>query len=155
MAQDQPNPPIFHLDVTSDSFEETPAPAFGSDDEMMELLRELVAGQQRQNQLLEDLTQQMGATQRQRATELGQWRQANPQLARDCRTAAEELSRVQTEFLKNLAEEVKENADCLYEGDFMLNEFVDRFGPRLAHLNGVLQVLSQLSSVPNPTNASQ
>ncbi len=25
-------------------------------------------------------------------------------------------------------------------------EFVDRFGPRLAHLNGVLQVLSQLSA---------
>jgi len=31
------------------------------------------------------------------------------------------------------------------DGEFMLNEFVDRFGPRLAHLNGVLQVLSQLS----------
>ena len=30
--------------------------------------------------------------------------------------------------------------------DTELNEFVDRFGPRLAHLNGVLQVLSQLSS---------
>ena len=28
---------------------------------------------------------------------------------------------------------------------------IDRFGPRLAHLNGVIQVLAQLSSVPNPT----
>jgi len=27
-----------------------------------------------------------------------------------------------------------------------MNEFVDRFGPRLAHLNGVIQVLAQLSS---------
>ena len=32
------------------------------------------------------------------------------------------------------------------EGEYMLNEFVDRFGPRLAHLNGVLQVLAQLGS---------
>jgi len=31
------------------------------------------------------------------------------------------------------------------EGEFVFNEFVDRFGPRLAHLNGVLQMLSQLS----------
>jgi hypothetical protein len=32
----------------------------------------------------------------------------------------------------------------------MLNEFVDRFGPRIAHLNGLLQVLSQLSAIsPN------
>ena len=36
------------------------------------------------------------------------------------------------------------------DGDFLLNEFVDRFGPRLAHLNGVIQVLAQLSSTPNP-----
>jgi hypothetical protein len=34
----------------------------------------------------------------------------------------------------------------------MLNEFVDRFGPRMAHLNSLLQVLSQLSAMPNPTN---
>jgi hypothetical protein len=38
------------------------------------------------------------------------------------------------------------------DGEFMLNEFVDRFGPRLAHLNGVLQVLTQLGSTPNPAN---
>ena len=28
----------------------------------------------------------------------------------------------------------------------MLSEFVDRFGPRMAHLNGILQVLAQLGS---------
>ena len=39
-----------------------------------------------------------------------------------------------------------------FKGEFMLNEFVDRFGPRMAHLNGLLQVLSQLSSVASPTN---
>jgi hypothetical protein len=34
----------------------------------------------------------------------------------------------------------------MMDSDFVLSEFVDRFGPRLAHLNGVLQVLAQLSS---------
>ncbi|HVA51250.1 MAG TPA: hypothetical protein VNH11_33220, partial [Pirellulales bacterium] len=58
------------------------------------------------------------------------------------------LSRVQTEFLATLTQEVNENAEVLCDGEFMLNEFVDRFGPRLAHLNGVLQVLAQLSAVP-------
>jgi len=33
-----------------------------------------------------------------------------------------------------------------------LGHFIDRYGPRLAHLNGVIQVLAQLSSVSNPTN---
>lgn len=74
-------------------------------------------------------------------------------LARCCRQAAESLSRVQTEFLKMLTSEISDNYEALLDGDFMLNEFVDRFGPRLAHLNGVLQVLSQLSAVADQTNS--
>lgn len=121
-------------------------------DEQTHLLREILSAQDRQNELLEELVSQLGAAQRQRATELGQWKQANPQLARYCRMAAESLSRVQTEFLSSLTQEINENFEVLLDGEFMLNEFVDRFGPRLAHLNGLLQVLSQLSSTPSPTN---
>ena len=58
----------------------------------------------------------------------------------------------QTEFLRRLTEEISDNSEHFLEGDFMLNEFVDRFGPRLAHLNGVLQVLSQLSAITNAPN---
>ncbi len=112
-----------------------------------------LAGQERQNELMEDLIENLGAAQRQRAQELGQWREANPVLARRCRVAAEALSQIQTEFLENLTIDVKDNFDNLVDGDFVLNEFVDRYGPRLAHLNSVLQVLSQLSSVPSPANA--
>jgi hypothetical protein len=43
----------------------------------------------------------------------------------------------------------------MMEGEFMLNEFVDRFGPRLAHLNGMIQVLAQLSSSVNATGSTQ
>ena len=117
------------------------------------LLRELLQGQERQNKLLEDLIDQVGAVQRQRASELGQWRDANPELARRCRAAANALSQVQTQYLENLTEEVSENSDYLMDGEYMLTEFVDRFGPRLAHLNGVLQILSQLSSVPDAANS--
>jgi hypothetical protein len=72
-----------------------------------------------------------------------------------CRQAAEALSRVQIEFLDRLTEEINDTSDDLVEGDFMLNEFIDRYGPRLAHLNGVIQVLAQLSSMPNPANSQQ
>ena len=52
-----------------------------------------------------------------------------------------------------LTREINDNYENLLDGEFMLNEFVDRFGPRMAHLNGLLQVLSQLSAMPNPTGA--
>ncbi len=125
----------------------------GDRDEQVYLLRELLAAQDRHNELLEELVGQLGAAQRQRQSELGQWKQANPQLARYCRLAAEALTRVQTEFLTSLTQEINENYEGLMDGEFVLNEFVDRFGPRLAHLNGLLQVLSQLSSTPNPASA--
>jgi hypothetical protein len=151
----QPIPPVFHIDVSATSARSSVPASQGLDSgETVHLLRQVVAGQERQNKLLEELVQMMTAVQRQRATELGQWRQANPGLARECRTAAQALSEVQTKFLRNLTEEVNENAEALQEGDFMLTEFVDRFGPRLAHLNGVLQMLTQLSN-PTPTNSAQ
>ncbi len=141
--QPQSNPPLFtQVDISAGSQESVSS---NQSDDTGRVLRDILVAQDRQNELLEELVNVLGASQRQRAAELKQWKQANPHLARDCRTAAETLSRVQTMFLSRLAEEVTENPDALLDGEFMLNEFVDRFGPRLAHLNGVLQVLSQLS----------
>jgi hypothetical protein len=120
--------------------------------EHAELLREVLAAQDRTNEILEELVCVMGTQQKQRAQELHQWRNANPRLAEACRNAAEALSRVQVEYLERMTEEINDTADELADGEFMLNEFVDRFGPRLAHLNGVIQVLAQLSSSPAPAN---
>jgi hypothetical protein len=114
----------------------------------------MLAAQNRQNELMEQLIQQLSSAQRQRSAELGQWKQANPRLAQRCREAAETLGQIQTQFLENVTDEIAINGDSMMDGEFMLNEFVDRFGPRLAHLNGVLQVLSQLSSVPATDSGS-
>jgi hypothetical protein len=147
-------PPVFHIDVSASTGRPSSPAGQGVDStEVVHLLRMLVAGQERQNKLLEELVQVTTAAHRQRAAELGQWRQANPGLVRDCRNAAQALSEVQTQFLRNLTDEVNENSDAFLEGDFLLTEFVDRYGPRLAHLNGVLQMLAQLSN-PTPANTS-
>jgi hypothetical protein len=118
-----------------------------------ELLREILTAQDRTNDLLEELGTSLAATQKQRASELSQWRNAHPALASACREAAEALTRVQIEYLERMTDEINDTSDDMVEGEFILNEFVDRYGPRLAHLNGVIQVLAQLSSVPNPTNS--
>jgi hypothetical protein len=153
MQERQPTPPLFtQVEISAGTLSSAPIQD-RSEPEQVRLLRDLVAAQDRQNELLEEMVgqvttavNQFGAAQRQRNQELNQWKDANPLLARDCRTAAEALCRVQTEFLNTLTTEVNENAEALADGEFMLTEFVDRFGPRLAHLNGVLQVLAQLGS---------
>ena len=141
--------PVFRIDVSA---EPSAGPASNSSnpaEATVALLHQVVAAQHKQNQLLEQLINATVSVQKQRNTELQQWKDANPQLARSCRRAAEKLSKVQTEFLETLTEEIEDQEEHLSEGDYMLNEFVDRFGPRLAHLNGVLQVLAQLGSNPN------
>ncbi len=154
MSNDSRSTPALFTQVDITAGAQLAAPRDSQDvaDEQVGLLRNILAAQDRQNELLEEMINQLGAAQRQRNVELGQWKQSNPDLARNCRMAAEALSQVQVEFLGTMTREINENADALMDGEFMLNEFVDRFGPRLAHLNGVLQILAQLSSTPTPAN---
>jgi hypothetical protein len=133
--------------------EVSPSTLISPGDEQSELLRHVISQQERTNDLLEELVGVMATREKQRANELNQWRNAHPQLAAACRQAAEALSRVQIEYLDRITDEINDSSEDMVEGDFVLNEFIDRYGPRLAHLNGVIQVLAQLSSVANPANA--
>jgi hypothetical protein len=155
MSQDSHSSPALftQVDITAGAQVSRPREAGDASSEQAALLRNILAAQDRQNELLEELVGQLTAAQRQRNQELAQWKQANPELARGCRMAAEALGRVQLEFLRSMSREVNENSEALLDGEFMLNEFVDRFGPRLAHLNGVLQMLAQLGNAPNPSNS--
>jgi hypothetical protein len=141
-------PPLYsQLEVSSGPHTRTV-----SREDQVDLLRDVLNAQERTNELLEELVSTMATQQKQRASELHQWRNAHPKLATACREAAEALSRVQIEYLNRMTDDINEQSDDMVEGEFVLNEFVDRYGPRLAHLNGVIQVLAQLSSVPNPAN---
>ena len=131
----------------------SPAPT-GDLTETNSLLRELVSQSQKQANLLLELLAQVSLQHRQRAAELKAWKEANPQLARSCKRAAESLARVHTEFLDNIAREAAENADCFSDSEYALGEFIDRYGPRLAHFNGVLQLFAQLGS-PLPQQPGQ
>lgn len=140
-------PSLFtHVDVTAGSPAGNDDPAAAS---VAILLQRMVTLQERQAELLEEMLQNQISQQKQRQAELAAWRKANPQLADKCRKAAEALSKVHTEFLDSIADEIDHSGEDMADSEFMLNEFVDRFGPRIAHLNGVLQMLAQLGS-PHP-----
>jgi len=154
MSQDpqQASPLFTQFDISAGTRgDESTGETNGHASEQTELLHQILAAADRQTELLEELVASSGAAQRQRNNELTQWRRANPHLASSCRHAAEALAQVQSEFLSTLTAEIEDNAEDLKDGDFVFNEFVDRYGPRLAHLNGVLQMLSQLSAPQDGT----
>ena len=139
-------PPFFtRLDISAN----TTAPAASAAPDAAEttlLLREMVGLQKRSCELLTDLLNQVSLQQRQRSAELKAWKEANPQLAKSCRQAAESLSKVHTEFLSGIAREAADNAEDFSDSEYALGEFIDRYGPRLAHFNGVLQLFAQLGA---------
>lgn len=148
-------PPVFtQLDISANSV--TPGAA-APDPQSRHLLAESIALQQRQIELLDrqiqlltELVAQVSMQQRQRAAELKAWREANPELAQSCRKAAESLAKVHTDFLANVAAEAFDNAESYSDSEYALGEFIDRYGPRLAHFNGVLQLFAQLGAPASP-----
>jgi uncharacterized protein YydD (DUF2326 family) len=140
------------MDVTAGSSSGVSAETASMD--QTELLREVLAAQDRTNEILEELVGVLATSHKQRMQELHQWKSAHPRLAERCRYAAEALSKVQAEYIAQVTDEIEDTAEEMAAGDFLMNEFVDRYGPRLAHLNGMIQVLAQLSSPQNSANQS-
>lgn len=138
--------PVFSIDVSADPHPGATGSKIDANELIVGLLKQMVDGQQRQIKLLEEIAHFVGLSHRQRQNELANWKEHNPDLAKNCRVAAESLTVVQNEFLQKLTEEAVEGHENMVESDYMLSEFVDRFGPRMAHLGGVLHMLSQLSS---------
>lgn len=141
-------PPIFsQFDISAGSVPPASQQPVTADlGETNALLREIVVTQRKSVDLLVELLNQVSLQQRQRVAELKAWKEANPQLAQACRRAAESLSKVHTEFLSGLAQEAADNADDFSDSEYALGEFIDRYGPRLAHFNGVLQLFAQLGA---------
>ncbi|MGV3607927.1 MAG: hypothetical protein ACO1RA_16085 [Planctomycetaceae bacterium] len=145
--------PMFSIDVSAEPSSASNAGKIDANELIVALLRQMVENQKRELKILEDISAHLSSAQKQRQSELALWKEANPVLANNCRVATETLAKVQTQFLQSLTEDVAFNEENLVDSDYMLNDFVDRYGPRLAHLNGVLQVLSTLSSTgPNSSN---
>jgi hypothetical protein len=141
-------PPLFtQLDISAGTSAPTQpsAAALGTGD-VAALLREMVILQQKSNELLAELVNQVSLQQRQRVAELKAWKEANPQLAKSCRRAAESLTKVHAEFLSTIAREAAESGEDFADSEYALGEFIDRYGPRLAHFNGVLQLFAQLGA---------
>ncbi len=117
--------------------------------EFSDLIRQLITVQTKQNELLQQVVNQLSAPQRQRNNELAQWKRANPELAKSCKVAAECLGKIHTEFLSSLAFEIHESYEDFQDSEYLLNDFFDKYGPRITHLSTILQTLSVLGNAPD------
>ncbi len=108
----------------------------------------------RQQLELEREAAQMARDQRARQiAELERWQHGHDGVLDNCKQALGQLEGVHANLMRELTEYVDENHDNLLDGDFALSDFVDRFGPRLAHLNTMLAILRPLAAAARRPDA--
>jgi len=112
----------------------------------LEMQRQMLEMQRQQLELSREIAQ-VGREQRARQiAELERWQSGHEHVLESCRESLGNLEQVHAALMGELASYAKENYENLLDGEFALTDFVDRFGPRLAHLNTMLAVLRPLAA---------
>lgn len=119
----------------------------------LDLQRQSMEIQRQQLELAREATQVSREQRARQIADLERWQHGHESVLDHCKESLSNLEQVHAALMGELANYVSENHENLIDGDFALTDFVDRFGPRLAHLNTMLAVLRPLAaSVRRPEN---
>jgi len=119
----------------------------------LDSLRQLLEVQRQQLDLARETVQVSREQRARQGAELERWQAGHDHVLDACRDTLGRLEQVHAALMGELANYVEENHENLLEGDFSLSDFVDRFGPRLAHLNTMLAVLRPLAAAQRKTES--
>lgn len=117
------------------------------------LLTQLLEVQREQLTYLQHLTAAHDGNARWRAF-LARWREDFPELAVACREAVPVLERTYGKLITELTEHLRDNGDDALDNDFGLQEFLDRYGMRLAQLGTILNLVAPLAESGSPSESS-
>jgi len=119
----------------------------------LEIQRQILESQRQQLELTREAAQ-IGREQRARQmAELERWQTGHEDVLEHCKESLSNLEKVHASLMGELSNYVSENHENLIDGEFVLTDFVDRFGPRLAHLNTMLAVLRPLAAAVRKTES--
>lgn len=112
----------------------------------LEMLRQTSEMQKAQLELAREAAQFTREQRSRQIAELEKWQQGHEAVLEHCKDSLSKLETVHASLMGELANYVEENHEHLVDGEFVLSDFVDRFGPKLAHLNTMLAILRPLAA---------
>ncbi|MDE2506725.1 MAG: hypothetical protein KGM43_05910 [Planctomycetota bacterium] len=112
----------------------------------IEMQRQVIELQRQQLELVRESAQIAREQRARQVAEIERWQAGHEGVVEACRESLGKLEHVHAALMGELGVYVEENYENLLEGDYSLSDFVDRFGPRLAHLNTILAVLRPLAA---------
>jgi hypothetical protein len=136
---------VSHFYSTTPAVAEPPPPP----SETVDLLRQLLEVQREQLNYLRAAAAAHDSLSRWRAF-LSRWQGEFPTLGEDCRRALPLLERTYGRLLADLAGQLREEGHDALDNDFTLQEFLDRYGMRLAQLGTILNQVAPLAEACPP-----
>jgi hypothetical protein len=144
----------FQIDVSSalPAVPPEPPPAANAAAETVDLLKQLLEVQKEQLtfQRAAAAAHDMGARWR---AYLSRWQQEFPGLGDACKKAMPALERSFGNLITELTNCVNDDDDAI-DSDFALQEFLDRYGMRLAQLGNILNMVAPLAEAASQTEST-
>jgi hypothetical protein len=117
--------------------------------EAVDLLRQLLEVQREQLNYARAAAAAHDSVSRWRAF-LSRWQNEFPYLGEDCRKALPLLERTYGKLIADLGAQLREEGDGALDTDFALQEFLDRYGMKLAQLGTILNLVAPLAEACPP-----
>ena len=117
--------------------------------EIGDLLRQILDAQREQVALLRALVAAQDASAKWRAF-LARWSGDYPELGGACRKVLPDLERAYLGMLRELTERLRTEDPADLSDDFVLNEFLDRYGMRFSQLATVMTQVGPLAEAAPP-----
>ena len=133
--------------TTSEASSSSPTPA---NVEMLALLRQIL---EVQREHLSFLRATHDANARWRAF-LARWREDFPELPESCQQALPILERSYSALISELADYLRQDGTETLDTDFALQEFLDKYGMRLAQLGTILNLVGPLAEAGTQNEAN-
>jgi hypothetical protein len=112
--------------------------------ELPDLLRQMLEVQKEQLAALRNQAAAQDATGRNRAF-LSRWQGEFPDIGAACKQVLPAIERAYLGLIRDLTDRVREQGDSGLDDEFVLGEFLDRFGMRLGQLGTILSQLGPLA----------
>lgn len=119
----------------------------------LELQRQIFEMQKQHLDLAREAAQFNRDQRARQIAELERWQLAHEPMLELTKESLGRLEQVHAALMREMADYVEEHHENLLEGDFSLSDFVDKFGPKLAHLNTMLAILRPLAAANKKPDA--
>lgn len=120
----------------------------------LDLLRQMLEVQRQQLALQQQAAAAHDVGSRWRAF-LSRWREDFPDLSEYCREVLPVLERAYGMLIADLVDHLRQNGNDSIDNDFALQEFLDRYGMRLAQLGTILNLVAPIAEAGSTGEASQ